>query len=466
MSARVAATSANAPTLITTRQFASAALASARSGKSTSGSASTSTSASMPPSAAARRMPVGVEAAQLGDRAPRGGEVLVPGIERDPAGQEARREAEVERAVDVGARQGAEEAHARDRGELRRGVDGRVGRLGDGSRGRARRRPDPSRPSRLAADVVDGVQAGGLAGERTRERRGRCALLTREVAQHRGRVLREAVVARRHVDQRDVEIDGRAPHAQVQDRQLLLEVRTRPGRSPSPGRGRRSWPGAGRGRPRPGARRPAARPRCPCAARPSRSAPTRRRPRWCRWRHRAPRSRSVRRTPRTLRSAVGRGVERLRPGRVDEVGVVPDAGRVHAGVGVDVLVAVAALVAQPALVHGLRVDAEQPHQAVGRRLERAPAADRARLAGRLDGREVPRPGLEPVRPGGQRAHRADLDDVPREVGGERLVGVGDDLGRVAAAAEVDERIAGDLGREAGAAATLDATLTVEEHEVR
>ena len=37
--------------------------------------------------------------------------------------------------------------------------------------------------------------------------------------------------------------------------------------------------------------------------------------------------------------------------------------------------------------------------------------------------------------------------------------------RVAAAAEVDQRISGDLGREAGAAAALDAALTVEQDEV-
>ena len=63
MSARIAAASPNAPTLITTLQLASAARASERSGKSASGSASTSTSASIFPSAAARRMPGRVETA-------------------------------------------------------------------------------------------------------------------------------------------------------------------------------------------------------------------------------------------------------------------------------------------------------------------------------------------------------------------------------------------------------------------
>ena len=40
-----------------------------------------------------------------------------------------------------------------------------------------------------------------------------------------------------------------------------------------------------------------------------------------------------------------------------------------------------------------------------------------------------------------------------------------DLGVAAAPAEVDERVAGDLGGEARAAAALDAALAVEQHEV-
>ena len=46
-----------------------------------------------------------------------------------------------------------------------------------------------------------------------------------------------------------------------------------------------------------------------------------------------------------------------------------------------------------------------------------------------------------------------------------MVGVRDHLGEVAAAAEVDQRVAGDLGGEARAPPALDTALAVEQHEV-
>ena len=72
---------------------------------------------------------------------------------------------------------------------------------------------------------------------------------------------------------------------------------------------------------------------------------------------------------------------------------------------------------------------------------------------------------EAVGRGRQRAHRADLHGVAREVGAERLAGEGGDLDLVAAPGEVDQRLAGHLVGEAGAAAALDAALTVEQHQV-
>ncbi len=80
--------------------------------------------------------------------------------------------------------------------------------------------------------------------------------------------------------------------------------------------------------------------------------------------------------------------------------------------------------------------------------------------------EVPRPGAEAVRRRRERAHRADLDDVAREVRGERVRGVGDHLGVVPTSPERDERITRDLVREASAAAALDAPLAVQQHEIR
>ena len=141
-------------------------------------------------------------------------------------------------------------------------------------------------------------------------------------------------------------------------------------------------------------------------------------------------------------------------------------GAVTRSGAVDRLEGEAALVAQPAVVHRIAVDAEVAGELVGRGLHRDAAADRAHGARRLDLLEVPRPGLEAVGLGEQRAHRADLHGVAAEVRRERLVGERVDLGVVAAVDELDQRVAGDLVGEAGAAVALDAALAVEQHEVR
>ena len=104
----------------------------------------------------------------------------------------------------------------------------------------------------------------------------------------------------------------------------------------------------------------------------------------------------------------------------------------------------AALVAQPAPVDRVDVDALVAQHVVLARLDGDPAADRAGRAGALGLLQVPRPGLEPVGLGGERADRADLHRVAAEVGRERVVGEGLDLCRVAAAGEVDQRVAGDV----------------------
>ena len=55
--------------------------------------------------------------------------------------------------------------------------------------------------------------------------------------------------------------------------------------------------------------------------------------------------------------------------------------------------------------------------------------------------------------------------LPEKYDGERLVGERHHLGLVAPLGEVDQRVAGDLVGEAGAAVAQDAALAVEEHEV-
>ncbi len=124
-----------------------------------------------------------------------------------------------------------------------------------------------------------------------------------------------------------------------------------------------------------------------------------------------------------------------------------------------------ALVAQPAVVDRVDVDAQQAGQPVGGRLHRHPAAERTGGAGRLDLVEIPRTGREPVGRRGQRPDRADLHRVAGEVGGERQLGERADLDVLPPADEVDLGLAGHLVREAGAAAALDAPLAVEQHQL-
>src|SRR5262249_51807723 len=128
-------------------------------------------------------------------------------------------------------------------------------------------------------------------------------------------------------------------------------------------------------------------------------------------------------------------------------------------------VAVTSLVAEPSVVDGLRVDTEESHDPVRRALERAAAADRARLARRLYRLQVPRSCAEPVRRCGQRADRTDLHRVAGEIRRELLRRVRDDLGEATATAEIDEWFADDFCSEARASSALDTAFTVEEHEV-
>ena len=79
--------------------------------------------------------------------------------------------------------------------------------------------------------------------------------------------------------------------------------------------------------------------------------------------------------------------------------------------------------------------------------------------------QVPGAGPEAVGGGGEGPHRTDLHGVAREVGGERLVGERVHLGGVAPVLELDQRIAGDLVGEPGAAGAQDAALPVEQDQV-
>ena len=85
------------------------------------------------------------------------------------------------------------------------------------------------------------------------------------------------------------------------------------------------------------------------------------------------------------------------------------------------------------------------------------------LGDRRRGDQVEGAGAEAVLGRGQRADRADLDRVAGEVAVVRLLLVDADLLEGAALEQLDERVAGDLGGEAGAARAQHATLPVEQH---
>ena len=90
------------------------------------------------------------------------------------------------------------------------------------------------------------------------------------------------------------------------------------------------------------------------------------------------------------------------------------------------------------------------------------AAGRTVLARRRRGDEVERAAAEPVLGAGERSHRADLDDVAREVRVVGGLGVRPDLGDGTALQQMDERVTGDLVGEPGAALAQHAPLPVQQ----
>ncbi len=125
-----------------------------------------------------------------------------------------------------------------------------------------------------------------------------------------------------------------------------------------------------------------------------------------------------------------------------------------------------ALVGQPAAVGGVVVDSLEAEDLVLGGVDRDRVPHRAMQTGRLDLLQVPRTGSEPIRAGSECPHRTDLHGVAGEVRRERLIGEGLHLGVVSASDELDERIARDLFGEAGAPGTEDASLSVEQHQIR
>ncbi len=135
-------------------------------------------------------------------------------------------------------------------------------------------------------------------------------------------------------------------------------------------------------------------------------------------------------------------------------------------VGPQVSVGEAALVAQPPFVHLGVVSGEDPrHLALARRRPGV-APDRAEAADRGDVLDLPGAGAEPVGRRGERADRAELEDVAGEVRPIGLVFEGGDDGARAAVDRHELPVLGDGLGEAGAAVAEDAALAVERNQRR
>ena len=137
----------------------------------------------------------------------------------------------------------------------------------------------------------------------------------------------------------------------------------------------------------------------------------------------------------------------------------------QSGAGLHGLEVEATLVAQPAMVHGITVDALITQQFVATAFECDAASDGTRGARALRLLEVPGTRLEAVRLRGECTNRTDLNGVTREVRTERFVGERLHLRVVATRREVNERVAGHLVGEARATVAQDATLAIEKNEI-
>ncbi len=411
----------------------------------------------------------GVEARLLGHRAPRPREPLATGVECHAAREQPRGEAHVERTVDVRPPHRGQEARVRQAAqEGRRRVGGPLVGLGHGLtaddhlhrggrvaehvvRSRERRRID-------AAAVL----AGGDAVEQRPRRLGD---LAGTVEQRDGRQAGEAGGLGGQLDHLDVVVGDGVAQAQEQDRQLFLDVRSgeddraargahvvdRGLRQPDDELGRQAVGELGVDVVGADDALRQLRPRVRGLVGQARAA------------EHGDRSRPVA-GQRVVDRRRGLA-ERVGPAHRLELAVALHERLPEATIAVDGLEVEAALVAQPAPVDGIDVDAEVAQHLVARGLHGHAAAHRARLAGRLGLLEVPGAGLEAVRLGRQRAHGADLHGVAAEVRRERVVGEGVDLGVVAPVHEVDQRVAGHLLGEARAAVAQDAALAVEEDHV-
>ena len=147
----------------------------------------------------------------------------------------------------------------------------------------------------------------------------------------------------------------------------------------------------------------------------------------------------------------------FRPRGGAELAVLPDIGPVEP-LRAQAVDDVAGLVGNPFLVHGL-VDARQdPHHLAAAGIDPDRRTDAVHDVDRLGLAELPRPRRERIGLRGQRADRADVDEIALQFRGQRLFQIGRDLHVLAAAGRAHFRRAADFGGEADAARALDAAV--------
>ena len=118
----------------------------------------------------------------------------------------------------------------------------------------------------------------------------------------------------------------------------------------------------------------------------------------------------------------------------------------------------ARLVGNPLLVDGL-VDARQDaHHLAAARVDADRRAQAVHHVDRLGLAKFPRPRREGIGLRGQRAHRADIDEIALQLRGQRMLEIGRDLHVLAATGRAHFRRAADLGGEADATRALDAAV--------
>jgi hypothetical protein len=135
--------------------------------------------------------------------------------------------------------------------------------------------------------------------------------------------------------------------------------------------------------------------------------------------------------------------------------VAPHVGPVEA-LAAQAITGETGLVGDPLLVHGLVQARQNAHDLVAAGIDADVAADGVEHIDRLGLLQLPRPRHEGIGLRGQRADRAEIDDVGGELRGESFLDVGADFQMLTAADGAQLFHARHLGREAHAARAVDA----------